>query len=535
MENLCASPEKIYSTQQPNLFQLILPPTKEDFDYLRLLSMSTLRQLPRSCTIEKKDFVFSVDNRSRDLKLLITEVGPYKSFSIAVTLESLEWLKSSFRTLLDTPRTTRFFLEKRFEDYCLWVQKTYNRKGYIAEIYRVDDRGRKCCILVPEGSEKSGWAQFVSLLYGKKDSSKKTNYRTLLNTKLKDGFSSSESGDDTKRRSYAEAVIKGSSSDEETNSWTTNIKKTGKSNTNFSFEWERTVVLTRRFFHDDWEKIVEKLNEQLDTTVRYKPFHADKALICFKNEEQANLICKNKGWTTVGRFYVKFEEWNQKAHASPKVIPSYGGWIKVRGVPLHAWNLESFTQIGDACGGFIEVAKETRELTDIIEASIRIKDNYSGFIPAFIKLFDKEEHSFIIQVIVKTEGKWHLERSPSIHGTFTREAAKRFDEFNLNSEQYFFEDNLAISLEKAVSMVIGKEDRKKKGNGQIPKINKKLGAMMNFLNYDGDSDSSEKRKMETEDDELTVISQKGGKFFYKGENSKSVGKRKAKEKSLSNL
>ena len=133
--------------------------------------MSTLRQLPRSCTIEKKDFVFSVDNRSRDLKLLITEVGPYKSFSIAVTLESLEWLKSSFRTLLDTPRTTRFFLEKRFEDYCLWVQKTYNRKGYIAEIYRVDDRGRKCCILVPEGSEKSSWAQFVSLLYGKKDSS----------------------------------------------------------------------------------------------------------------------------------------------------------------------------------------------------------------------------------------------------------------------------------------------------------------------------------------------------------------------------
>uniref|UniRef100_A0A9I9EB69 DUF4283 domain-containing protein n=1 Tax=Cucumis melo TaxID=3656 RepID=A0A9I9EB69_CUCME len=492
--------------------------------------MSSLRQLPRSCTIEKKDFVLSVDNRSRDLKLLITEVGPYKSFSIAVTMESLEWLKSSFKTLLDTPRTTRFFLEKRFEEYCLWVQKTYNRKGYIAEIYRVDDRGRKCCILIPEGSEKSGWAQFVSLLYGKKDSSTKANYRTLLSTKLKDGFSSSESGDDTKRRSYVEAVIKGSSSDEETNSWTTNIKKTGKSNTNFSFEWERTVVLTRRFFHDDWEKIVEKLNEQLDTTVRYKPFHADKALICFKNVEQANLICKNKGWTTVGRFYVKFEEWNQKAHALSKVIPSYEGWIKVRGVPLHAWNLESFIQIGDACGGFIKVAKETRELTDIIEASIRIKDNYSGLIPAFIKLFDKEEHSFIIQVIVKTEGKWHLERSPSIHGTFTREAAKRFDEFNLNSEQYFFEDNLAISPEKAVSMVIGKEDQKKKGNVQIPENNKKLGAMMNFLNYDGDSDSSEKRKMETEVDELTVFSQKGGKFFYKGKNSKSAGQKRGKRK-----
>ncbi|TYK24535.1 hypothetical protein E5676_scaffold266G00770 [Cucumis melo var. makuwa] len=463
MEDLCASPEKIYYPQQPDLFQLILPTTKED------LCLSQTIKLPRSCTIEKKDFVLSVDNRSRDFKLLITEVGPYKSFSIAVTLESLEWLKSSFRTLLDTPRTTRFFLEKRFEECCLWVQKTYNRKGYIAEIYRVDDRGRKCCILVPEGAEKS------------------------------------------------EAVIKGSSSDEESSSRTVNIKKTGKSNTIFSFEWERTVVLTRRFFHDDWERIVEKLNEQLDTTVRYKPFHADKALIYFKNEEQAKLLCKNKGWTTVGRFYVKFEEWSQKTHASPKVIPSYGGWIKVRGVPLHAWNLESFIQIGDACGGFVEVAKETRELTDIFEASIKIKDNYSGFIPAYIKLFDKEEHSFIVQVIVKTEGKWHRERSPSIHGTFTREAAKRFDEFNMNSEQYLFEDNFAVSPEKAVSMVVGK-----KGNGQNLEKNKKLEAMMNFLNYDGDSDSSEKRKMEANDGEMTVVSQKGGKLFYRGENSKAA-------------
>ncbi|KAA0040039.1 hypothetical protein E6C27_scaffold366G00060 [Cucumis melo var. makuwa] len=487
--------------------------------------MTTLQQLPRSCTIEKKDFVLSVDNWSRDFKLLITEVGPYKSFSIAVTLESLEWLKSSFRTLLDTPRTTRFFLEKRFEECCLWVQKTYNRKGYIAEIYRVDDRGRKCCILVPEGAEKSGWAHFVSLLHGKKDPSSKTNYRTILNTKMRDGFSSSDSGEDTKRRSYAEAVIKGSSSDEESNSRTENIKKTGKSNTTFSFDWERTAVLTRRYFHDDWERIVEKLNEQLDTTVRYKPFHADKALIYFKNEEQAKLLCKNKGWTTVGRFYVKFEEWSQKTHASPKVIPSYGGWIKVRGVPLHAWNLESFIQIGDACGGFVEVAKETRELTDIFEASIKIKDNYTGFIPAYIKLFDKEEHSFIVQVIVKTEGKWHRERSPSIHGTFTREAAKRFDEFNMNSEQYLFEDNFAVSPEKAVSMVVGKKD-----NGQNLEKNKKLGAMMDFLNYDGDSDSSEKRKMKANDDEMTVISQKGGKFFYRGENSKSAGQKKGKRK-----
>ncbi|TYK18666.1 cleavage and polyadenylation specificity factor subunit 1 [Cucumis melo var. makuwa] len=74
----------------------------------------------------------------------------------------------------------------------------------------------------------------------------------------------------------------------------------------------------------------------------------------------------------------------------PKVVPSYGGWIKVRGIPLHAWNLESFIQIQDACGGYIDVVRETRDLTDLIEAIIRIKDNYSGFILAFVKLLDKK-------------------------------------------------------------------------------------------------------------------------------------------------
>ena len=83
-------------------------------------------------------------------------MGPYKLYSISVPPESFDWLKSTFNTLIETPRTTRFFLEKRFDDNCLWVQKTRNCKGYLAEIFRVDDRGRKSCILVPEGTDKQG-------------------------------------------------------------------------------------------------------------------------------------------------------------------------------------------------------------------------------------------------------------------------------------------------------------------------------------------------------------------------------------------
>ena len=71
-------------------------------------------------------------------------------------------------------------MKKRFEEYYLWVQKTYNRKGYIAEVYRVDDRGRRCCILVPEGTENSGWAHFTEMLTVKKETTTK-NRLTIKN------------------------------------------------------------------------------------------------------------------------------------------------------------------------------------------------------------------------------------------------------------------------------------------------------------------------------------------------------------------
>lgn len=78
----------------------------------------------------------------------------------------------------------------------------------------------------------------------------------------------------------------------------------------------------------------------------------------------------NKGWVTVGPYYVRFEKWNNDLHSMPKFIASYGGWLRFRGIPLHAWNLKTFTQIGDAYGGFEAIGMNTRRKLDLIEASI---------------------------------------------------------------------------------------------------------------------------------------------------------------------
>lgn len=95
-----------------------------------------------------------------------------------------------------------------------------------------------------------------------------------------------------------------------------------------SFDWKHSIVLTRRCLHDDWHKIIQKLGEQLDVVITYKPFHARKALLILKQDDQPSLLCQNKEWSTVGKFYVKFERWNQAIHAAPKLLPSYGGWMR---------------------------------------------------------------------------------------------------------------------------------------------------------------------------------------------------------------
>ncbi|KAA0044557.1 hypothetical protein E6C27_scaffold46G003060 [Cucumis melo var. makuwa] len=450
--------------------------------------MAGMNQLPRHCSVEKKDFVLSVDKRSRESNLLITEVGPYKSFSIAITLDSLEWLKTTFKALLNTPRTTRFFVEKR-----------------------VDDRGRKCCILVPEGLDKTGWALFSDMLTCKKTSDKKEiSTRHYYNQdkgkeKIQKPYDSSTDSE-SPRKTYAEVVSSFSSSESDYSkakntsslkrflpALKSEIRKEERKN---DIDWEKTIILSRRCFHDDWDKIIDRLREQTDkkdSCFRYVPFHADKALLFIKDKDLAKLLCKNNGWTTVGPFYVKFEKWSKSAHADTKVIPSYGGWTRFRGIPLHIWNLNTFIQIGEACGGFIDAAPESVNKIELTEALIKVKENYTGFLPAFIQIHDEEGHVFIIQTVTHPEGRWLRERNPSIHGSFTKTAAENFNEFNPYAEQFTFRRNLAVisKLDLPESSKNGSKqmnaDRKKGPTKTIKKFNKTLGSPMSYAKMEAKS------------------------------------------------
>ena len=137
----------------------------------------------------------------------------------------------------------------------------------------------------------------------KKEPTQKRKTTTTTDDKGKKTFSySSSSETDSPRRSYAEVLTNDSSSDSGSPrtlpSDFKGIKKEETSTGDFdSLDWNKTVVITRRYFHDDGKKIMSKLQEQLDLSIIYKPFHAEKAVVTIEDKNLVNLFCKNRGWT----------------------------------------------------------------------------------------------------------------------------------------------------------------------------------------------------------------------------------------------
>lgn len=133
-------------------------------------NMSFLEQLPKiTCHIEKKDFILSLDSKTNFIHMWLTEVCQHKSFSIDITPDTLEWVRKCFKALLDTSTSKHFFTERRQEDNCMcgWErQRIYykSKTNITVEIFRIDNKGRKCSILVLEDLDKFGWKSFLALI-----------------------------------------------------------------------------------------------------------------------------------------------------------------------------------------------------------------------------------------------------------------------------------------------------------------------------------------------------------------------------------
>lgn len=70
------------------------------------------------------------------------------------------------------------------------------------------------------------------------------------------------------------------------------------------------------------------------------------------------------------------------------MLKGYGGWIKIKNVPLEFWCGSTFEAIEDHFGGLIDRATETLNLTNCSEALIQVKKNLCRFVPSTIEILN---------------------------------------------------------------------------------------------------------------------------------------------------
>ncbi|KAK9929866.1 hypothetical protein M0R45_026939 [Rubus argutus] len=113
-------------------------------------------------------------------------------------------------------------------------------------------------------------------------------------------------------------------------------------------------------------------------------------------DEEADWVARHNRILVNNQNEVLLCKWKQNCnfHGKRKFV-SFGGWIEIEGLPFNLWSKETFKQIGDACGGYLETDYRTENFLILFAARIKVKANESGLIPEFVDVIGNFEVFYV--------------------------------------------------------------------------------------------------------------------------------------------
>lgn len=74
-------------------------------------------------------------------------------------------------------------------------------------------------------------------------------------------------------------------------------------------------------------------------------------------------------------------------------------WLRVWGLPILRWNHKSFNEIGDYCGRLVMVDLQTKSITNISYARIKVEADLQNYIPRHMVItIGEEEFDLLLEV-----------------------------------------------------------------------------------------------------------------------------------------
>lgn len=121
------------------------------------------------------------------------------------------------------------------------------------------------------------------------------------------------------------------------------------------------------------------------------PIADDRAISwCVDENELRDVLAK--GDLFRGRLFIgRIKKWNMLMHWEYTKIEARYSWIGVEGLPLNFWDPVTFRNIGEACGGLMEVAPETMDQSFLQYANIKVKGFLNGFLNPIVEIPHENE------------------------------------------------------------------------------------------------------------------------------------------------
>ncbi|KAF8377767.1 hypothetical protein HHK36_031152 [Tetracentron sinense] len=149
-----------------------------------------------------------------------------------------------------------------------------------------------------------------------------------------------------------------------------------------------------------WVDVVNLLEQLLPEEGKISIFscESDRAIFHLKREALIFRICNNKSFYLGNGTVVGFHRWWPKSNAISFLGLVGTRWIALKGIPFHLWVPSVFSQIGQICGGFVDIHPDIEGFSDLTMAKIRVRGDLRS-IPRLIPL-SFHSISYPIEVLI---------------------------------------------------------------------------------------------------------------------------------------
>ena len=116
---------------------------------------------------------------------------------------------------------------------------------------------------------------------------------------------------------------------------------------------------------------------RLKGRVRFQQLNQNLFFLDFELVEEAYWVMDNGSRIFRGEV-MYLEWWSPSTGCKGRIEEEQEAWIRVLGLPLHLWTEEILKKVGNGCGGYVAMDKETEQRKDLRWARIMVKQDRKG-------------------------------------------------------------------------------------------------------------------------------------------------------------